>query len=161
MASSGEARRGRKAVEAFKVEIVAFCHATEDCSRVEDAIRNLFPIDLKKTIAVNTMREEGYYGNPIHIMSVRIQDPLLVDQLLKHLASNLEPIEKSILKATFTLRYDSRGNRLIIRFSKQDLYRGVLKISDTDDIVKLTVHFKKAKNPDIVVDYLKSLNVLP
>ncbi|MEM4717246.1 MAG: RNA-binding domain-containing protein [Desulfurococcaceae archaeon] len=160
MASSGEAKGERRAVEAFKVEISAFCHATEDCFRVEEAIRNLFPSDLNKKIVINTIKEEGYYGNPIHILSVKVRDPLLVDQLLKHLAESLEPIEKSILKATFNIRYDTRGNRLIIRFSKQDLYQGVLKISDTDDIVKLTIHFRKARNPNIVVDYLKHLNII-
>lgn len=161
MGDSREAKRGRKEVEAFKIEISAFCHATEDCSRVENAIRNVFPSSMRKNIVIDAISEEGYYGNPIKILTVKITDRNLVNEVIQYLASSLGNTEKSILKATIKLRYDDETNRLITRFSKQDLYMGSFRIVDTDDIVKVVIYFRNARASEDVVNYLKQNGLIP
>jgi len=158
MASSREAKRRK--VEVSQVEISAFCHATEDCTRVEYAVKNLLPPELKNIVFINTTTHEGYYGNPISVLNLKLTSKEHVDLLLRHLSNTLQPLEKSILKATFDLRYDPPTKRLIVRFSKQDLYLGGLKITDSDDVVKLVVHFKNAKSKNDALDYLSRVNLL-
>jgi RNA binding exosome subunit len=158
MAYSREAERRK--VEANYVEITAFCHATEECPRVEHAIRNLLPPDLRHVAKTYSSTHEGYYGNPINILTIKLINKDHVTLLLRHLSSALDPMEKSILKATFNLRYDSSTGRFIIRLSKQDLYLGSLRIIDTDDIVKLTIHFKSVKRRDEVFNYLKAIGLI-
>lgn len=158
MAGSREIERRK--VEVFQVEITTFCHATEDCLRVEHAIKNLLPQELRNTINISVNSQEGYYGNPINILSTKITLKNHIDALLKHLSTTLPQIEKSILKTTFDLRFDPSTRRFIIRFSKQDLYLGTLKISDTDDVVKLTMFFKNAKRRNDVLEYLASIGLI-
>ncbi|MEM1639312.1 MAG: RNA-binding domain-containing protein [Desulfurococcaceae archaeon] len=159
MASSREAK-GRK-VEVSHVEITTFCHATEDCIRVEESIKNLLPAELKTRVKINEDKKDGYYGNPISILSLKIMDKQYIDLLIDHLAFKMDPIEKSILGATFDLRYDPRTGRFIVRCSKQDLYLGNIKISDTDDVIKLTIYLKNAKKKENAFEYLKSVGLIP
>ena len=32
------------------------------------------------------------------------------------------------------------GNKIYLRFNKQDLYRGKLRLDDSDDIIKVVIH---------------------
>ena len=146
MASSGEARRREREVEVSSVEITAFCHATEECSRVESSIRNLLPEDIRTKLELAVREERGYYGNPIVILSLVVRDPLLASSIVKYVASKLEDSEKRLLRITSRLRFDPREKRFIIRFSKQGLYMNKLQLVDSDDVVKLTIHLKNVKS---------------
>lgn len=158
MANSGKTEKRR--VDISHIEIYSFCHATEDCARVEEAIRNLFPPDTRRNVKIDFSSEEGYYKNPINILSVKILDEDLVESILNHISTILEPIEKTILKATFDLRYDQRSGRFIVRFSKQDLFLGKPRVSDTDDVVKLVIHVKGDKRRQNVLDFLRVKGII-
>jgi len=82
------------------------------------------------------------------------------DLLLKHLAESLSETEKSILSASFKLRYDARTGRLYLRFSKQDAYMGSLRLLDSDDVVKVVVHFSNSKREDEVRILLRQIGLI-
>lgn len=151
--------KGRK-VEVSHVEITTFCHATEDCSRVVEAVKNLLPTELKTAVKIVEDKKEGYYGNPITILNLKITDKQHLDMFLNYLASRTSSIEKNILKATFDLRFDPKTGRFVIRYSKQDLCLGDIKISDADDVVKLVVYLKNAKRKENVLEYLKTIGLI-
>lgn len=159
MASNRKTRR-RQEVEISQIEVTAFCHATEDCSRVEESVKNVFPQDLRKLITINRVEKGGYYGNPISIMSVKITNEQHVESIIKHLAASLEPLEKTVLKSTFDLRYDSKTGRFVIRFSKQDLLSGQFKITDSDDIVKVVLYLKSAKRSSNILNFFRDAGLL-
>lgn len=148
---------GRK-VEAASVELVASCHATEDCGRVLAALKNLMPPHLRDRVIFLEEQQKGYYGNPITIIRASIIEE--AGEALSYIASNLPESEKRVLGLTLDLRYDQREKRLVIRLSKQDAYLGALRLLDQDDIIKLTVRFKRAGRVDELREYLKDINLL-
>lgn len=159
MASSGKTEERK--VEISQIEIVTYCHATEDCSKVETAVKNIIHHSLRNSIRINYTWYDGYYGNPIGVINIKISAKPHVNAILSHLALTLDDLEKNILKTTFDLRFDSSTGRLIIRFSKQDLYHGRFRIVDSDDIVKVILSFKNARRRSDVVEYLKRINLVP
>lgn len=154
MASSGETRRRK--VEVSSIKITAFCHATEDCVRVENSMKNLLPEDVRSKLTPTSREEKGYYGNPIVILTLEVNDPLLVSSIVKYVASRLEDSEKRILRITSRLRYDPREKKFTIRFSKQSLFRNVLQLADTQDIVKFTIYLKNVKTHKDLEEFLAS-----
>lgn len=159
MANSRKAER--REVEVTNIEISTYCHATEDCSRVESALRNVLHQDIRNNIKVNYSWLEGYYGNSIGVLSIKLTSKNHIEAVLSHLASALDELEKSVLKTTFDLRFDPKTGKFVIRLSKQDLYHGSLKVVDSDDVVKLILYIKNAKKRDNVVSYLQSIGILP
>lgn len=157
MANSGKTERRK--VDVSQVEIITYCHATEDCSKVETSVRNIIHPDLRGYIKLNYTWHEGYYGNPIGVVHVKINSKQQIEAVLSHIAMSLSDLEKSILKTTFDLRFDPRTSRFIIRLSKQDLYYGRFKVVDSDDIVKLVLSFRNAKRRSDVIEYLRRLNI--
>jgi len=154
LASSGETRRRK--VEVSSIKITAFCHATEDCVRVENSMKNLLPEDVRSKLTPTSREEKGYYGNPIVILTLEVNDPLLVSSIVKYVASRLEDSEKRILRITSRLRYDPREKKFTIRFSKQSLFRNVLQLADTQDIVKFTIYLKNVKTHKDLEEFLAS-----
>lgn len=160
MAGSGGAKKEGQEVEISQIEITAFCHATEDCSRVEESIKNMLPHEVRKSIKISYNVERGYYGNPITIITTKIADKQQVSTVVKHITAILEDLEKKILKSTFDLRYDHKTGRFIIRLSKQDALLGQLKVTDSDDIIKVVLHIKNSKNRSAILKHLTDIGLL-
>jgi RNA binding exosome subunit len=150
----------RRKVEALTLKITAFCHATEECSRVEESMKNLLPEDIRSQLTTVVKHEKGYYGNPITIMTIEVKNPVLVGSIMKYIASKLEETEKRILKITSRLRYDPGEKKFTVRFSKQSLLRSKFQLSDTDDVVKLIVHLKNIKSPKDLEEFLSDMNLI-
>jgi len=158
MAGGGEVRR--REVEVSQIEISALCHATEDCSRIEESIRNILPSEARKTIVVHHDLTRGYYGNPITVMTVKITGKNRIDLAIGHIAALLEQLEKTILRSTFDLRYDRKTGKFVIRFSKQDMILGKLRVTDSDDVVKVVFYLKNTKNSSRVLRHLIDIGLL-
>ncbi len=123
------------------VELKTYCHATEDEARVVKAMLNLLPADLRGGVRVGKSVVKGHYGNPIIVYRVIVKG-VDASRVVDYIASRLGSIEKSVLRASLSIRFDSRSRRLYIRFDKQELYNDRLVISDGDDIVHLMISFK-------------------
>lgn len=158
MASRRETERRK--VDASYLEVAAFCHATEDCSRVEESVKRVFPPNLRSEIKLSLSQMEGYYGNPIGSITARVENREQVYATIKYLSDALEPLEKALLRSTFDLRYDSKSKRLIIRLSKQELYLGKFKVSDSDDIVKVVIGLKNARSVHDAISFFTSSGLI-
>ena len=119
-----------------RVDIVAHCHITEDADKVMRAVRRLLPPGVRYSVEETVYH--GYYGNPIRIIRVVVLGGD-AGRVVEHIASMLRGVEKSILRASFSLRYEERGKKLYIRLDKQRLYHGEAVVSETGDIVKVMV----------------------
>ncbi len=138
----------------YEVIITSHCHATEDCRKVIKALKNLLPKDVSQNIKPVIQSYQGYYGNPIKVITVTLRGND-AEKFLEYLSKRLSDTDKSILGITLDLRYDERNNKLFIRFDKQAAYRGEHVISDTDDIVKIVLSFKGPHRIDKVRDLLR------
>lgn len=117
-----------------------YAHATEDLNKVKRALLNLIPSDVAQDLTYTYEVQEGHYGNRIIIVRTLIYRPHQVQEVLKYLAEKLSPEDKKFLRETLNLRIDPAGN-LYLRFSKQYAYRGILKLEDGDDVVRLRISF--------------------
>jgi RNA binding exosome subunit len=153
MANSRETERRKVALQS--IEISSFCHATEDCNRVRASILNLIPPEIRSKLILIEEAVEGYYGNRIVVIKTQILEEC--EEVLKYLLSTMSDTEKSLMKITLPLRFDPRTGRLILRINKQDAFLGNVKLLDSDDVVKITLHFKGVKNIEKISGYLDGL----
>ncbi len=115
------------------IQIEAFAHATEDPSRVKEAILNVAP-GLDAEIRIENLR--GHYDNPILLLRLRTVDEEQVAQILAALRGKLDGDNKKVLLDELERHLDERGT-LYLRLDKQELYRGRLVINNGDDVVKM------------------------
>ncbi len=125
------------------LEISTLCHATEDLEKVRRSVINLLPTAIKtlyeNSIKVNLL--EGYYGNPIFFLNLKIEDPAHATLIVRHLVKSLDQLDIAGLETAIGLHQDSSGN-LYLRFDKQQAYLGRVKLSDGDDVIKVKIRFK-------------------
>lgn len=140
-------------VKISDVEYIVYCHATENCSKVIDAVKKTLPLGIRERVEFVERQLRGYYGNPIKIYSVKIIDKL--DELINYLSSKLRDIDKAILSTTLDLRYDSKSSKLYLRIDKQEAYRGNIAIQDSDDIIKIIISFRNRAELDSIREYLR------
>ena len=141
------------------VELKTYVHATEDERKVLDALFKIIPSEFKDKIKINKQIVKGYYGNPITIIQIVLRNRYAVE-LLRRLGSLLDDVERSVLKASFNLRYDNRSNKFFIRLDKQDLFRGKAVVSDGDDVVHIMISFRGRGGTEDVNKLLKELGIV-
>lgn len=137
-----------------RVDVEVYCHATEDEGKVRAALEKLLPRGAR--FIEEKYMYEGYYGNPIRIIRIRLSGAD-AEKFVRQLARLLSGAEKSVLRASFALRYEERGKRLHIRLDKQRLYGGEAIVSDGNDVVKITIHLSGRGN---VEDFLHEIGLI-
>ena len=93
-----------------------FCYATEDASRVEQALRTFIPDD----ISIDRSTTEGHHGDRILILVVRVERAAEIRDVLNRI---LETATKAHLEATVADRMDDEC-AFFVRFDKQEAYQG-------------------------------------
>ena len=135
------------------VELRAYCHATEDEARVEQAIRTLWPEGETKVDKL-----EGHYGNPLLMMTTRIERKEAVHAFWRRLGeAGAIPAILQALEA----RVDDEAV-LHFRVDKQRAYAGAIELAQHDDVIvvraKVVAHpAKKSTAIRAARDYLSRL----
>lgn len=142
------------------IEYVVFCHATENCFKVIDAVKKTVPPDIRDKLEFKQQKLRGYYRNPIAIFSAKIVNRFDLERILDYIASRLRDIDKAILSSTLDLRYDEKTNKLYLRIDKQEAYRGNIVIQDSDDIIKIIISFKNHPSLEKIREYLRDRNLI-
>jgi RNA binding exosome subunit len=106
------------------VEVRAFCYATEAENRVETALRTLLPAD----VALERAESEGHFGDPILVLSARVER---TDETREVLAALAHPPadEYDRLVAELDERVDEDCN-LFVTLDKQAAYDGEVRLGD-------------------------------
>ena len=135
------------------VEFRAHVHATEDETKVEQAIRTLSPEG-----TIDTERSEGHHGNPILLKRLRIQKDDAIQGFWRR--AKAAGVLDAIL-ADLDARIDDDAV-LHVRFDKQSAYRGSIELARNDDVIavraKLAAHpAKKSVAARVAREYLRRL----
>ncbi len=146
-------------VELNSLKLRAFIYATESEEKVLKALLNLIPPELRDRVAVSRQLVKGHHGNPIVLVQAVLQGGD-AEASLRHIASALAVADKSILKASLPLRYDPREKKLSFRLSKQELYFGKLVISDSGDVVHVTLSFSGKASRESVRKLLEDAGLI-
>jgi RNA binding exosome subunit len=122
------------------VEIEAYAHATEDPSKVEEAVRNLLLETVRDRIKLEKTTLRGHYGNPIIVYRGSVEN--VSEEFLLSLIRRMSPEDRVSLKTSLDAHL-GKHNVLYLRFNKQEAYLGRLKLDQIDAIclrLKLKPH---------------------
>jgi RNA binding exosome subunit len=98
------------------VDLRAFCYATEDDKRVEQALRTYLPEDFE----VERAQSEGHHGDRILVLSARVEN---ADEMRHVLSKVAELPDVEDLIDELDERVDDNCS-LFLRLDKQAAYRG-------------------------------------
>lgn len=143
---------------ALHLEATVFCHATESLEKVKSSLLNILPEDMRKQhegkVSIETL--ESFFGNPIYVLRLSIDDCDLASDLFRALLIKLGREGINELSATLEQRLDSSG-RLHVRFDKQQAFVGRLKVYDGDDVIKVRVKLSRQALDEIRAKGLDAL----
>ncbi len=144
-----------------RVTLETYVHATEDYKKVEKALFNLLPENLRSHIDVKEQVLTGFHGNKIQFLKIDVTDKRIAQEIAVFIAANMSKGNLEILERTLGLRIDSSGN-LYLRVDKQAAYAGKITLSDSDDIIKIKISFlPHIRKLDHIVYALRHLGFLP
>jgi RNA binding exosome subunit len=104
------------------IDLRAFCYATEDDKRVEQALRTYLPEDFE----VERATSEGHHGDRILVFSTRVEN---ADEMRHVLSKVAELPESDNLLDEFDERVDENCS-LFLRLDKQAAYRGEAELGE-------------------------------
>ncbi|EFW90375.1 hypothetical protein ZOD2009_19998 [Haladaptatus paucihalophilus DX253] len=104
------------------IDLRAFCYATEDDQRVEDALRAYLPEDAE----IERMKSEGHLGDRILILSARVENADEMRHILGRLRE-LDDIED--LRDELDQRVDDNCS-FFVSLDKQAAYRDEIELGD-------------------------------
>jgi RNA binding exosome subunit len=103
------------------IDLRAFCYATEDEARVEQALRTFLPDEFD----IDRVENEGFHGDRIVVLSARVENADSVRHILDRLADlNLDGIRTELEE-----RIDENCS-LFLRLDKQAAYGGSVERGD-------------------------------
>lgn len=129
------------------IDIRFFAHATEDQSKVIEAVRRLLPTNQVDEIVFKTSNLKGHYHNPITLFETRIKKKETVKVLVETLSSNLSDLDKEALLSEIGL-HTEKGS-LYVRLDKQAALEGEFKLCSADP-VRVRIRFKAKKLEDMI-----------
>ncbi|MCD1296151.1 exosome protein [Methanocella sp. CWC-04] len=109
-------------------------HATEDVSRVQEALETVLPEDTP----IEFEETEGYFGNPIKILTARIEKKKAAEKYIEFLRTSLPEADLNELIKELPERVDDECN-FYLRLSKQDAYLGDVRITYAEDAIAVRV----------------------
>lgn len=128
-----------------KVSMSLICHATEDQSKVEQALLNLLPEGIRSSAQVNYTLAKGHHGNEIRIASL-VEEGSAAKDVVDYITKLLPPGDLLRLRDEMDRYFDSRST-FFLRLDKQKAFTGSLRLSESDDIirVKISVQLRKGE----------------
>lgn len=140
-----------------EVDISCFAHATEDESKVLDALRRILPQAQVEEVVFARTATKGHYGNQIVMFETRIKDKSLVKAAVETLALNLSPLDKETLNNEVD-KHVEKGS-FFLRLDKQAAFLGEFKLTLADPI-RVRLRFKRSRFEDIV-EICREIGMLP
>ncbi len=113
------------------IRLSSIAHATEDPGKVLSAISNLHPSGFSRIL--ETTKAKGHFGNEIRILRLEARNVAQADSFLRSVLSRLSQGDRLVLRERLDEHLDSSGD-LHLRFDKQEAFRGVLVLRDSDAI---------------------------
>ncbi len=117
----------------MSVQLSAIAHATEDPSKVEMAMLNTLPADIRDSTSFSRQNLKGHHGNPIVMLTIRIFKGKAVKGVVQHLFKMMIPNEKQEVNLDFENLLDENGN-FYVRLDKQEALKCKIKLAARDPI---------------------------
>lgn len=128
----------------IRLTVQASVQATEDAEKVQKAVENLFPADLRSTLKFTTSKLRGHYHNPILRLETQLTQHDHIERILTSIGQSLSSEDRAQLGRTFSSRIDEKGG-FFIRFDKQEAYQGRIRIIHRGDSIRMVIRFSGRK----------------
>jgi len=132
-------------LEVVSARISAIVHATEDVDRILQALSRVFPKESFPSKA-ETRRFHGHFGNEIRMVNLIVRGGP-ARSFLEHLWKSLPSFDRASVLDALDKHLDSSGG-LHLRFDKQEVFRGILRMKDQDPI-KIHLSFQSRIKSDL------------
>lgn len=119
-----------------QLDLSTHVHATEDEAKVVKALLNLIPTQIRNNTSIVSDETVGHFGNKIKSLKVTFKGEESLS-VLRHILSLLDSLDREILLLSLNERFNE--GKLYLRFSKQLAYRGIIRLEDSDDVIKAVV----------------------
>ncbi|MFX1566607.1 MAG: RNA-binding domain-containing protein [Promethearchaeota archaeon] len=136
-----------------RLDVQASVQATEEEEKVRQAIQNLFPAAMRRTLDLKSTTLRGHYHNPIIRLTIQITKPALVTQALTAIGQQLSPEDRIKIQKTLTSRINQKG-QLFLRLNKQEAYQGRVQLINRGDSIRLVVRFSGRKLSQNTLEHL-------
>lgn len=133
-----------------------FTHATEDLSRVRQALLNIVPQELRGSISITEEVVKGHHGNEIKIYRFELHGDYAL-RVLKYIICSLSDGDRSVLLLSVGDRVGDVKSHLYLRLGKQESYMGRLTVRDGSDVVRVAVTVDGCRTLDDVKGFLNDL----
>jgi RNA-binding protein len=104
------------------VDLRAFCYATEDEKRVEQALRTFLPEEFE----IERVESEGHYGDRILVLSARVENADDVRHVLSRLA-DLKSLDDLLAELDDRV---TENTELFLRLDKQAAFAEEIRLGD-------------------------------
>lgn len=121
----------KKALSIFSAEVSVFSHSTEDEKKVQHALLNTLPQELRGAVKVSSETVRGHYNDKITVLRVKLRRE--AQRFAQYLLSHFLPTDRVRLLEELDSRMDSSGN-LYIRLNKQEAFLGNMELDESDPI---------------------------
>lgn len=105
-------------------------HATEDVSRVREALEHILPADTP----IESEETVGYFDNPITILTARIDKKKAAVNYMEFLRTKMDPADLKELVKELPERV-SEDCDFFLKLSKQDAYLGDVRLMYAEDAI--------------------------
>lgn len=129
------------------IDIEFFAHATEDLTKVMEAIKYILPANRMEEIDFKKDSLKGHHGNPIVFFKAKIEGKELVKAVIGSIFSRLSELDKEALRREFEMHV--KKGSLYLRLDKQSAFQGAVKLGAADPI-RLRIRFRKGKIEEII-----------
>ena len=123
-----------------EIQIYCNCHATEDLEKVEQAILNIIPEDIRGKVETRITKTQGHAGNSIILIELKINHNKLINSALNYLVKKISDIDKEYLYQVKDNHLD-KNNCFYIRFDKQAAFNDILNLDNGDNTIRLMIKF--------------------
>lgn len=130
------------------LRVSAIVHATEDSTKVNQAMRNISRANGTAEPAAN--RAKGHHGNQITTLVLTIKSSRVAENCVRDLWSRLSTLDKETILSSLASRVGTSGI-LYLRIDKQQAFKEKIRLQDSDPI-RLSISFKFRAKPDGVVN---------
>ena len=122
------------------IDIRVFSHATENETKVMEAVRKILPASQSEEIPFEKHALHGHHGNPITFFQTRIRDKEVLRAIMENFSSHLSALDKEELRSRI-VEFTEKGS-LYLRLNKQMALQGEFKLEQVDPI-RIHVRFRK------------------
>ena len=139
------------------IEVRSFAHATEDSSKVIEALKQILPTEHAEEVEFKRTNLKGHYGNPITLFEARMSEEKMVRDFVDSLFPRISAIDKENLLTEIGLHVE-KGS-LYLRLDKQAALSGEIKLC-TGDPIRVRIQFRKGGTEEIL-KVCKEFGMLP